>query len=91
MAALLAAALCLQLQVLANVDASLPSLQSPSSQYSVGCPQNHLPSCRLEVEVQAEGDSSAALDRLAVRAQLYRCDAAGEVEPAGEAAGLQAK
>ncbi len=31
-----------------------------------------------------EGDSSAALERLAVRAQLYRCNAAGEVDTAGE-------
>lgn len=38
---------------------------------------------RLEVEVAVEGDSSAALEVLAVRAQLYRCNAAGEVDPAG--------
>lgn len=32
-----------------------------------------------------EGDSSAALNCLSVRAQLYRCNAAGEVDPAGQA------
>lgn len=41
--------------------------------------------CRLEVEVLVEGDSSAALNCLSVRAQLYRCNAAGEVDPAGQA------
>ena len=40
-------------------------------------------SCRLEVEVEVEGGSSATLEGLAVQAVLYRCNEAGEVDATG--------
>ncbi|PRW56286.1 Beta-galactosidase isoform A [Chlorella sorokiniana] len=50
-----------------------------------------LTSAKLEVEVQVEGDSAAALEGLTVRAQLYRCNATGEVDSADAAAALVAE
>ncbi|KAI7835594.1 hypothetical protein COHA_010515 [Chlorella ohadii] len=54
-------------------------------------PDGQLTSAKLEVEVQVEADSSAALERLAVRAQLYRCNEAGEVDPADAPSALVAE
>lgn len=56
---------------------------TPAAVYVSAASSNALCATRLEVEVALEGDSSAALEGLAVRAQLYRCNAAGEVDPAG--------
>ncbi|KAL4457400.1 hypothetical protein ABPG75_012265 [Micractinium tetrahymenae] len=53
--------------------------------------QGGLAAARLEVEVHVEGSSSTALEGLAVQASMYRCNEAGEVDPADMAASLVAQ
>jgi hypothetical protein len=55
---------------------------------TAGIPPPSAYPCRLEVEVAVEGSTAAALEGLAVHASLYRCNAAGEVDPAGGWAGM---